>query len=158
MIGNSYILKLIHYVEDKLNARALGPYSSVVEQPTRGKAKSGGQKFGEMEAWALEAYGCSINLQEFFSAKSDDIFERVNYYNAKASLKPLKYKYKSFFPTSFLVLLKELNSLGFDFSFYNINNDFQRSSDIKLEKIKPYKILEFRLKFNELRAIHEYGK
>lgn len=108
-VGCIYILKLAHMVDDKIHARSIGPYSLVTQQPLGGKAQFGGQRFGEMEVWALEAYGCAYTLQELLTVKSDDVSGRTKSYEAivkgENSLSPG-------IPESFNVLVKELQSLA----------------------------------------------
>ena len=108
-VGNIYILKLIHLVEDKIHARSTGPYSMITQQPLGGKAQFGGQRFGEMEVWALEAYSAAYNLQEVLTVKSDDVAGRVKTYEAVVKGEPIG---QPGVPESFNVLLKELQSLG----------------------------------------------
>ena len=108
-IGYIYMLKLIHLVEDKIHARSTGPYSLITQQPLGGKAQFGGQRFGEMEVWALEAYGASHNLQEVLTVKSDDVAGRVKTYEAIVKGDDIV---QPGVPESFNVLLKELQSLG----------------------------------------------
>ena len=110
-IGHMHYLKLHHLVDDKIHARSTGPYSLVTQQPLGGKAQFGGQRFGEMEVWALEAYGASYTLQEILTVKSDDVVGRVKTYEAiiKGDNIP-----EPAIPESFKVLLKELQSLGLD--------------------------------------------
>ena len=110
-IGHMHYLKLHHLVDDKIHARSTGPYSLVTQQPLGGKAQFGGQRFGEMEVWALEAYGASYTLQEILTMKSDDVIGRVKTYEAiiKGDNIP-----EPGIPESFKVLLKELQSLGLD--------------------------------------------
>jgi DNA-directed RNA polymerase subunit beta len=110
-VGYMYILKLHHLVEDKIHARSIGPYSLVTQQPLGGKAQFGGQRLGEMEVWALEAYGASHTLQEFLTVKSDDISGRAKTYEAIIKGEP---NFKPGVPESFHVLVKELQSLGLD--------------------------------------------
>ena len=110
-IGHMHYLKLHHMVDDKLHARSVGPYSTVTQQPLGGKAQFGGQRFGEMEVWALEAYGASNVLQEILTYKSDDINGRLRAYEAITKGKPIP---KPGVPESFRVLVKELQSLGLD--------------------------------------------
>ena len=110
-VGYSYFLKLHHLVDDKIHARSTGPYSLVTQQPLGGKAQFGGQRFGEMEVWALEAYGASYTLQEMLTVKSDDIVGRVKTY--EAIVKGLNIP-KPGVPESFRVLIQELQSLGLD--------------------------------------------
>jgi DNA-directed RNA polymerase subunit beta len=106
-----YMLKLHHLVDDKLHARSIGPYSLVTQQPLGGKAQFGGQRLGEMEVWAMEAYGAAHALQEFLTVKSDDMVGRTRMYEkivkGQSVLEPGM-------PESFRVLIKELNSLGLD--------------------------------------------
>ena len=108
-VGYIYMLKLVHLVEDKIHARCTGPYSLITQQPLGGKAQIGGQRFGEMEVWALEAYGAAHILQELLTVKSDDVVGRVKTYEAIVKgddvLEPGV-------PESFKVLVKELQSLG----------------------------------------------
>ena len=110
-VGYVYFLKLHHLVDDKIHARATGPYSLVTQQPLGGKAQFGGQRFGEMEVWALEAYGAAYTLQEILTVKSDDVTGRVKTYEAivKGHNVP-----KPGVPESFKVLIKELQSLCLD--------------------------------------------
>ena len=108
-VGHIYILKLIHLVEDKIHARSTGPYSMITQQPLGGKAQFGGQRFGEMEVWALEAYSAAHNLQEVLTVKSDDVAGRVKTYEAIVKGEPIG---QPGVPESFNVLLKELQSLG----------------------------------------------
>ena len=110
-IGHMHYLKLHHLVDDKIHARSTGPYSLVTQQPLGGKAQFGGQRFGEMEVWALEAYGASYTLQEILTVKSDDVVGRVKTYEAiiKGDNIP-----EPGIPESFKVLLKELQALGLD--------------------------------------------
>ncbi len=108
-VGHMYIMKLIHLVEDKIHARSTGPYSLVTQQPLGGKAQFGGQRFGEMEVWALEAYGAAYNLQEMLTIKSDDVVGRVKTYGAIVKGEDIL---SLGVPESFKVLVKELQSLG----------------------------------------------
>ncbi|MGX6961764.1 DNA-directed RNA polymerase subunit beta [Vagococcus xieshaowenii] len=110
-VGVMYMLKLAHMVDDKLHARSTGPYSLVTQQPLGGKAQFGGQRFGEMEVWALEAYGAAYTLQEILTYKSDDVVGRVKTYEAIVKGEPIP---KPGVPESFRVLVKELQSLGLD--------------------------------------------
>ncbi len=115
-VGIMYYLKLLHLVDDKIHARSTGPYSLVTQQPLGGKAQFGGQRFGEMEVWALEAYGAAYTLQEILTVKSDDVVGRVKTYEAivKGNNVP-----QSGIPESFKVLVKELQSLGLDVRVYD---------------------------------------
>jgi DNA-directed RNA polymerase subunit beta len=108
-----YILKLLHLVDDKIHARSTGPYSLVTQQPLGGKAQFGGQRFGEMEVWALEAYGAAYTLQEMLTIKSDDTIGRVKAYEAIVKGENIS---KPNIPESFKVLMKEIQSLGLDVS------------------------------------------
>jgi len=112
-IGYMYILKLLHLVDDKIHARSTGPYSLVTQQPLGGKAQFGGQRFGEMEVWALEAYGAAYVLQEMLTIKSDDTVGRVKAYEAIVKGENIA---KPNIPESFKVLMKEIQSLGLDMS------------------------------------------
>lgn len=113
-VGYLYMMKLHHLVEDKIHARATGPYSLITQQPVGGKAQFGGQRFGEMEVWALEAYGAAYTLQEMLTVKSDDIAGRWNIYD---SIVKGDHSFKSTFPESVNVLVKELQSLGINMEF-----------------------------------------
>jgi DNA-directed RNA polymerase subunit beta len=115
-VGYIYMLKLIHLVEDKIHARSTGPYSLITQQPLGGKAQFGGQRFGEMEVWALEAYGAAQNLQEVLTVKSDDVAGRVKTYEAIVKGEDV---YQPGVPESFNVLLKELQSLGLSVELLN---------------------------------------
>ena len=115
-VGDIYILKLIHLVEDKIHARSTGPYSMITQQPLGGKAQFGGQRFGEMEVWALEAYSAAYNLQEVLTVKSDDVAGRVKTYEAVVKGEPIG---QPGVPESFNVLLKELQSLGLSVQLLN---------------------------------------
>src|SRR4051812_21206339 len=108
-VGEIYMLKLSHLVDDKIHARSTGPYSLVTQQPLGGKAQFGGQRFGEMEVWALEAYGAAHTLQEMLTVKSDDVQGRVKTYEAIVKGEPIE---EPGVPASFRVLVKELQSLG----------------------------------------------
>jgi DNA-directed RNA polymerase subunit beta len=110
-VGNMYMMKLHHLVDDKIHARSIGPYSLVTQQPLGGKAQFGGQRLGEMEVWALEAYGASNTLQEFLTVKSDDISGRAKTYEAVVKGEPT---FEPGVPESFHVLIKELQSLALD--------------------------------------------
>jgi DNA-directed RNA polymerase subunit beta len=110
-VGYIYMLKLSHLVDDKIHARSIGPYSLITQQPLGGKAQFGGQRFGEMEVWALESYGAAYILQELLTAKSDDVYGRAKIYEAivkgEAAIEPGV-------PESFNVLIRELQSLCLD--------------------------------------------
>ncbi|WP_444660249.1 DNA-directed RNA polymerase subunit beta [Caproiciproducens sp. R2] len=119
-VGIMYYLKLHHLVDDKIHARSTGPYSLVTQQPLGGKAQFGGQRFGEMEVWALEAYGAAYTLQEILTVKSDDVVGRVKTYEAIVKGQNIP---KPGVPESFKVLIKELQSLGLDVKVLNRNNE-----------------------------------
>ncbi len=119
-VGVMYFLKLLHLVDDKIHARSTGPYSLVTQQPLGGKAQFGGQRFGEMEVWALEAYGAAYTLQEILTVKSDDVVGRVKTYEAIVKGKNVP---KPGIPESFKVLIKELQSLGLDVKVLDRNDD-----------------------------------
>ncbi|HCB02091.1 MAG TPA: DNA-directed RNA polymerase subunit beta, partial [Anaerolineae bacterium] len=119
-VGVMTILKLHHLVEDKVHARSTGPYSLVTQQPLGGKAQFGGQRFGEMEVWALEAYGAAHTLQEMLTVKSDDTVGRVNTYEAIVKGEPIE---EPSIPASFRVLVKELQSLGLAVEAINESGD-----------------------------------
>ena len=120
-VGIMYMIKLNHMVDDKLHARSTGPYSLVTQQPLGGKAQFGGQRFGEMEVWALYAYGASHVLQEMMTIKSDDVVGRVKVYEALVKGTPLP---KSGVPESFRVLIKEFQALGLDITVLNKEGKF----------------------------------
>ena len=119
-VGVMYMLKLHHLVDDKIHARSTGPYSLVTQQPLGGKAQFGGQRFGEMEVWALEAYGAAYTLQEMLTVKSDDVVGRVNTYEAIVKGENIP---EPGVPESFKVLVKELQSLGLDVRLYSEDNE-----------------------------------
>ncbi|MCP4649540.1 MAG: DNA-directed RNA polymerase subunit beta [PVC group bacterium] len=122
-VGYIYIVKLAHLVDDKIHARSIGPYSLVTQQPLGGKAQFGGQRFGEMEVWALEAYGAAFTLQELLTVKSDDVVGRTRIYESivkgENALNPST-------PESFNVLVKELQSLGLDVRTESLNNENEK--------------------------------
>ena len=110
-VGYMYILKLNHLIDDKMHARSTGPYSLVTQQPLGGKAQFGGQRFGEMEVWALEAYGAAYTLQEMLTVKSDDVSGRTKMYK---NIVDGNHHMEPGMPESFNVLVKEIRSLGID--------------------------------------------
>jgi DNA-directed RNA polymerase subunit beta len=124
-VGQIYMLKLAHLVDDKIHARSTGPYSLVTQQPLGGKAQFGGQRFGEMEVWALEAYGAAYTLQEILTIKSDDVLGRVKTYEAivkgDAMLEPGV-------PESFKILVNELQSLGLKVT---VEDELDKEIDLK---------------------------
>ena len=119
-VGIMYILKLAHLVDDKIHARSTGPYSLVTQQPLGGKAQFGGQRFGEMEVWALEAYGAAHTLQEILTVKSDDVVGRVKTYEAIVKGENIP---EPGIPESFKVLIKELQALCLDIRVLNDENE-----------------------------------
>jgi len=126
-VGSMYILKLLHLVDDKIHARSTGPYSLVTQQPLGGKAQFGGQRFGEMEVWALEAYGAAYTLQEMLTIKSDDTVGRVKAYEAIVKGENIA---EPSIPESFKVLLKEMQSLALD---VNVLSDEGRTVEVREE-------------------------
>ncbi|MEJ5222997.1 MAG: DNA-directed RNA polymerase subunit beta [Anaerolineales bacterium] len=135
-VGVMTILKLHHLVEDKVHARSTGPYSLVTQQPLGGKAQFGGQRFGEMEVWALEAYGAAYTLQEMLTVKSDDVQGRVNTYEAIVKGEPIE---EPSIPASFRVLVKELQSLGLAVEAVSDNGDVIKFGKDE-EKVAPPKL------------------
>jgi DNA-directed RNA polymerase subunit beta len=119
-VGYIYMLKLHHLVEDKIHARSTGPYSLITQQPLGGKAQFGGQRFGEMEVWALEAYGAANILQELLTVKSDDVVGRVQTYEAIVKGEEIQ---SPGVPESFKVLIKELQALGLSVEILNENEE-----------------------------------
>ena len=150
-VGKSYILKLIHLVEDKIHARATGPYSMITEQPLACKSQKGGQRFGEMEVWALEAYGCANTLQELLTIKSDDIDGRNDMYESILVRKDVEKPTPSL-PEAFLALIRELNALGLDFSIRKFDGGFYSTTNIQETEKDMFKDLEERLQLRALLA------
>jgi len=135
-VGNAYMLKLIHLVDDKMHSRATGPYSLVTQQPLGGKAQHGGQRFGEMEVWALEGFGASFTLKELLTIKSDDMQGRNETLNSIIKGQPIP---TSGVPESFKVLVQELRSIGLDLSTYRIDEfSSDESYEIELNLIEKY--------------------
>ena len=136
-VGNAYMLKLIHLVDDKMHARATGPYSLITQQPLRGKAQHGGQRFGEMEVWALEGFGAAFTLNELLTIKSDDMQGRNETLTSIVKGEPLP---KFGVPESLKVLLQELRSIGLDLSTYKIKPFSSRKTyDIEVNLMENYK-------------------
>ncbi len=127
-VGVQYMLKLHHLVDDKIHARSTGPYSLVTQQPLGGKAQFGGQRFGEMEVWALEAYGAAYTLQEMLTVKSDDVVGRVKTYEAIVKGENIP---EPGVPESFKVLIKELQSLGLDIRLYDDDKELELKENIE---------------------------
>jgi DNA-directed RNA polymerase subunit beta len=119
-VGIIYMLKLHHLVDDKIHARSIGPYSLVTQQPLGGKAQFGGQRFGEMEVWALQAYGAAYTLQEMLTVKSDDVVGRTKVYEAIVKGDD---SFEAGIPESFNVLVKEMRSLGLNVELKSILDD-----------------------------------
>ena len=132
-VGVMYMIKLVHMVDDKLHARSTGPYSLVTQQPLGGKAQNGGQRFGEMEVWALEAYGAAHILQEIITIKSDDMVGRAKTYEAIIKGEPIP---KPGMPEAFRVLVKELQSLAIDVKIFNQENKEIDISSMSIENEK----------------------
>ena len=131
-VGVMYMIKLHHMVEDKMHARATGPYSLVTQQPLGGKAQFGGQRFGEMEVWALYAYGAAHTLQEILTVKSDDVIGRVKVYEALVKGQKVD---QAGVPESFRVLIKEFQALGLDIQIINDKNEVLDLKEIEKEEI-----------------------
>lgn len=129
-VGHMHYLKLHHLVDDKIHARSTGPYSLVTQQPLGGKAQFGGQRFGEMEVWALEAYGAAYTLQEILTVKSDDVVGRVKTYEAIIKGENIP---NAGIPESFKVLLKELQALALDITLLDENGN-----EVKLKDASEY--------------------
>ncbi|MBU1102127.1 DNA-directed RNA polymerase subunit beta, partial [Patescibacteria group bacterium] len=119
-VGYIYMMKLHHLVEDKIHMRSIGPYSLITQQPLGGKAQFGGQRFGEMEVWALEGYGAAYTLQEMLTIKSDDVVGRANAYDAIIRGLPIK---APNVPASFNVLVSELKALGLGVELVGVKED-----------------------------------
>ncbi|MBY0357675.1 MAG: DNA-directed RNA polymerase subunit beta [Candidatus Obscuribacterales bacterium] len=135
-VGKIYMMKLVHLVDDKIHARSTGPYSLVTQQPLGGKAQFGGQRLGEMECWALEAFGSAYSLQEMLTIKSDDVNGRSKAYEAIVKGENLK---KPGIPESFKVLVRELQSIGLDVSVAKRTKDGEQEVDLmaEVEEVKP---------------------
>ena len=138
-VGTAYMLKLIHLVDDKMHARATGPYSLITQQPLRGKAQHGGQRFGEMEVWALEGFGAAFTLKELLTIKSDDMQGRNETLNAIVKGHQIP---KFGIPESFKVLLQELRSIGLDISTYKIEQfSSSKGYEVEVNLIEKYNAL-----------------
>ena len=137
-VGVMYMVKLHHMVDDKLHARATGPYSLVTQQPLGGKAQFGGQRFGEMEVWALYAYGAAHVLQEILTVKSDDVVGRVKVYEALVKGKTIN---QAGVPERFRVLIKELQALGLDIQVLNKDNELVDFKDMEEEEDKEETVM-----------------
>jgi len=135
-VGNIYVLKLAHMVDDKIHARSTGPYSLVTQQPLGGKAQFGGQRLGEMEVWALEAYGAAHTLQEFLTVKADDMMGRAKIYE---NIVKGEYSSAPGIPESFNVLVQELRGLGLDMNIYDANDSLLGLTDKDIENLNKMK-------------------
>jgi DNA-directed RNA polymerase subunit beta len=129
-VGYIYMLKLHHLVDDKIHARSIGPYSLVTQQPLGGKAQFGGQRFGEMEVWALEAYGAAYTLQEMLTIKSDDVAGRTKVYEAIVRGDDT---FEAGIPESFNVLVKEIRSLGLNVELTETEEEEDEPAEAELE-------------------------
>ncbi len=154
-IGHMHYLKLHHLVDDKIHARSTGPYSLVTQQPLGGKAQFGGQRFGEMEVWALEAYGASYTLQEILTVKSDDVVGRVKTYEAIIKGENIP---EPGIPESFKVLLKELQSLGLDVKVLRDDNtEVELSENIDYGDTDLRSIIEGDRRYQDEESFADYG-
>ena len=154
-IGHMHYLKLHHLVDDKIHARSTGPYSLVTQQPLGGKAQFGGQRFGEMEVWALEAYGASYTLQEILTVKSDDVVGRVKTYEAIIKGENIP---EPGIPESFKVLLKELQSLGLDVKVLRDDNtEVELSENIDYGETDLRSIIEGDRQYQDEESFADYG-
>ena len=155
-VGIMYMLKLAHMVDDKLHARATGPYSLVTQQPLGGKAQNGGQRFGEMEVWALEAYGAAHTLQELLTIKSDDILGRAKTYESIIKGKSLP---KAGVPESFKVLQKELQALAIDISVYDVDgNEIDMKAATKYQEREERRLQDtIKSQFSDFVAEDDYS-
>ena len=154
-IGHMHYLKLHHLVDDKIHARSTGPYSLVTQQPLGGKAQFGGQRFGEMEGWALEAYGASYTLQEILTVKSDDVVGRVKTYEAIIKGENIP---EPGVPESFKVLLKELQSLGLDVRVLRDDNtEVEIGENVDYDETDLRSIIEGDRHYNREESFGDYG-
>ena len=152
-----HYLKLHHLVDDKIHARSTGPYALVTQQPLGGKAQFGGQRFGEMEVWALEAYGAAYTLQEILTVKSDDVVGRVKTYEAIIKGENIP---EPGIPESFKVLLKELQSLGLDVRVLRDNGeevDMSENIDYSDTNYDLRSIIEGDRRYNDKEDLSDYG-
>ena len=150
-VGYIYMMKLIHLVEDKIHARSTGPYSLITQQPLGGKAQFGGQRFGEMEVWALEAYSAAYNLQEMLTVKSDDVVGRVKTYEAIVKGEDV---IQPGIPESFHVLLKELQSLGLSVELLHEDTEESALAEMSLDGEDELEVLTDR---PQLEAVPAFG-
>jgi len=146
-VGMVYMLKLLHLVEDKIHARSVGPYSLVTQQPLGGKAQHGGQRFGEMEVWALEAYGAAHTLQEMLTIKSDDVIGRSKAYESLVKGEPIR---RPSIPESFNVLVKELQALGLKVDLLKFKEEVSPEERVSIEEGEVEQVeIESRVKAEE---------
>ena len=147
-VGVMYMVKLHHMVDDKIHARSTGPYSMVTQQPLGGKAQFGGQRFGEMEVWALYAYGAANVLQEMMTIKADDVMGRVKVYESLVKGKPID---EAGIPESFRVLIKEFQALGLDVEILDQNDKLVDLKEMETddEPVDALKIKELTNEVNE---------
>lgn len=145
-VGVMYMLKLDHMVDDKIHARSVGPYSKITQQPLGGKSQNGGQRFGEMEVWALEAYGAAHNLHEILTIKSDDVYGRNQTYSAIIKGREIP---RGGIPESFKLLTKQLQGLGIylevidkEGESVDINKYISYESNVDLDKEKTKSVIE----------------
>lgn len=142
-VGCMYMMKLVHLVDDKIHARSTGPYSLVTQQPLGGKAQFGGQRFGEMEVWGLEAYGAAYTLQEMLTIKSDDVMGRAAAYESIVKGKNIQ---KPGIPESFKVLIRELQSLGLDMQILRVDDD---GSETEVELFEETSLQQYKERLKE---------
>jgi DNA-directed RNA polymerase subunit beta len=153
-VGYVYMLKLAHLVDDKIHARSIGPYSLVTQQPLGGKAQFGGQRFGEMEVWALEAYGAAFTLQEILTVKSDDVVGRLKTYESIVKGENIP---EPGVPEGFKVLVKELQSLALDVRILTGDDKEIQIKDIDLEISEKEKARELGVELPEVAAVSSYA-
>ena len=149
-VGVMYMVKLHHMVDDKIHARSTGPYSMVTQQPLGGKAQFGGQRFGEMEVWALYAYGAANVLQEMMTIKADDVMGRVKVYESLVKGKPID---EAGIPESFRVLIKEFQALGLDVEILDQNNKLVDLKEMESDD-EPVDALKIKKLTNEVNENH----
>ena len=151
-VGYQYILKLHHLVDDKIHARSTGPYSMITQQPLGGKAQFGGQRFGEMEVWALEAYGAAYTLQEILTVKSDDVAGRVKVYEAIVKGENIP---EPGIPESFKVLIKEMQSLCLNVEVLSTDGKIIEMSDSEEEGFRAAEDMGVSLTHEEPSSVDE---
>ena len=151
-VGYVYILKLLHLVDDKIHARSTGPYSMITQQPLGGKAQFGGQRFGEMECWAMQAYGAAYALQELLTIKSDDIVGRVKVYEAIVKGENIQ---EPGIPESFKVLMKEMQSLCLNVEVLNAAGELVTLRDDEDEALRTAEELGINISRPEMSSIDD---